>query len=147
MAKIWEIWVYEYHWSRCTIQFRVYIDNREEWWTVLVGQRRYTRLFSVSMQRCNLRLHSTRFLDLLFAWESEVQPFTWPNAHTSHLIFKGSVCTFSLHISPPISLFKLLGRSKSFFRFIKNNIFRFILFYRITCDPFMFYRDKDHNVW
>jgi len=33
----------------------------------------------------NLRLPSSRFLDRLLAWDSEVQHFTWLNAHTSHL--------------------------------------------------------------
>jgi hypothetical protein len=33
----------------------------------------------------NLRLPSNRFLDRLLAWDSEVQHFTWLNAHTSHL--------------------------------------------------------------
>jgi len=40
----------------------------------------------VAATRLDLRLPpSNRFLDRLLAWDSEVQRFTWLNAHTSHL--------------------------------------------------------------
>lgn len=64
----------------------------------------------------NLRLPSSRFLDRLLAWDSEVQHFTWLNAHTSHLRrYLQSIRCF--HLSLPLLFKDQIDCSPSFLYF------------------------------
>ena len=77
---------------------------------------------------------------------------TWSQKQDSSLVYLELRCRCPVPVSVEWRYLlssvatNLLGRPKSFFRFIRKSwmhkIFRFILFYRITYDPFCFIKIK-----